>query len=100
MKPNIPSLKPRIATIDTRQGSSAAVQRIRGYELTKIRERILLRDGYACRRCGRVSTTELVVDHVTPSMPEAIIQTQIYKAFVRRVIRRNLIQKKAEGNES
>ncbi len=66
MKPNIPSLKPRIATIDTRQGSSAAVQRIRGYELTKIRERILLRDGYACRVCGRVSATELVVDHVTP----------------------------------
>jgi 5-methylcytosine-specific restriction protein A len=66
MKPNIPTLKPRIATIDTRQGSSMAVERIRGYELTKIRERVLLRDGYACQRCGRVSATGLVVDHIVP----------------------------------
>jgi 5-methylcytosine-specific restriction endonuclease McrA len=66
MKPAITTLKPRIATLDTRQGSSAAVERIRGYELTKIRERVLLRDGYACRVCGRVSATELVVDHVVP----------------------------------
>jgi len=35
----ITTLKPRIATIDTRQGSSVAVERIRGYELTRIRER-------------------------------------------------------------
>jgi 5-methylcytosine-specific restriction endonuclease McrA len=66
MKPNINSIKPRIAIIDTRQGSNAAVNRIRGYELTKIRERTLIRDGYACRRCGRVSATELVVDHIIP----------------------------------
>jgi 5-methylcytosine-specific restriction endonuclease McrA len=65
MKPSIPSLKPRIATLDTRQGSSAAVERIRGYRLIKIRERILLRDGYACRVCGRVSV-DLIVDHVVP----------------------------------
>lgn len=64
--PKITSLKPKIATLDTRQGSSAAVDRIRGYRLTQIRERILLRDGYACRRCGRVSATELVVDHIVP----------------------------------
>ena len=66
MRQRIDSLKPRIAPLDTRQGSSAAVERIRGYELTVIRERILLRDGYACRRCGRVSATELVVDHIVP----------------------------------
>jgi 5-methylcytosine-specific restriction endonuclease McrA len=66
MKPAITTLKPRIATLDTRQGSSVAVERIRGYALTKIRDRILLRDGYACRVCGRVSATELVVDHVLP----------------------------------
>ena len=61
----IQSLKPKISSLDMRQGSSAAVERIRGYELTKIRERILLRDGYACRRCGRVSV-DLFVDHVVP----------------------------------
>lgn len=66
MTPKIATLKPRITTLDTRTGSSAAVERIRGYDLTKIRERILLRDGYACRRCGRVSATELIVDHVVP----------------------------------
>jgi 5-methylcytosine-specific restriction protein A len=65
-KPKINTLKPRINTIDTRQGSGAAVERIRGYRLTQIRERVLLRDGYACRRCGRVSATELVVDHIVP----------------------------------
>jgi 5-methylcytosine-specific restriction enzyme A len=63
--PKIPSLKPRIATLDTRQGSSIAVERIRGYELTKIRLRIALRDGYRCRKCAMV-TINGVVDHVTP----------------------------------
>lgn len=63
--PRIATLKPRIATLDMRQGSSAAVERIRGYKLTKIRERVLLRDGYACRRCGRVSV-HLEVDHIVP----------------------------------
>jgi 5-methylcytosine-specific restriction protein A len=61
----IESIKPRMATLDTRQGSSAAVERIRGRELTVIRARILLRDEYTCQVCGRVSA-ELVVDHVVP----------------------------------
>jgi 5-methylcytosine-specific restriction enzyme A len=61
----IPSLKPRINKIDLRQGSSAAVERIRGWKLTKIRERILLRDGYACRVCGRVSV-HLEIHHDRP----------------------------------
>ena len=61
----ISTLKPRIATIDTRVGSSAAVERIRGWKLTKIRDRILLRDEYTCRGCGRVSSS-LEVDHVVP----------------------------------
>jgi 5-methylcytosine-specific restriction enzyme A len=61
----ISTLKPRIATLDTRQGSSMAVERIRGYELTRIRERILLRDGYACRDCGRVSI-HLEIHHDRP----------------------------------
>jgi 5-methylcytosine-specific restriction endonuclease McrA len=62
---SIASLKPRIAQLDMRQGSGIAVERIRGYELTKIRARILLRDGYTCRVCGR-SSSDLVVDHVQP----------------------------------
>ena len=61
----IASLRPRINKIDTRQGSSAAVERIRGYRLTKIRERIAIRDGYTCVDCGRV-TVDGEVDHIMP----------------------------------
>jgi 5-methylcytosine-specific restriction protein A len=66
MPTKINTITPRISRIDTRVGSSAAVDRIRGWRLTKIRERILLRDGYRCRVCGWASATELVVDHVIP----------------------------------
>jgi 5-methylcytosine-specific restriction protein A len=59
------TLRPRVATIDTRRGAGAAVERIRGWRLHKIRQRILLRDGYTCRVCGRVSV-DLIVDHVVP----------------------------------
>ena len=61
----IDSLKPRLPMLDTRQGSSVAVERIRGWKLTKIRERILLRDEYTCRVCGRVSV-DLIIDHIVP----------------------------------
>lgn len=64
MTPNIPSLKPRIATLDTRQGSSAAVDRIGGRPLQRIRERIALRAGYQCEICSRVTGPMYgVVDH-------------------------------------
>lgn len=59
------TLKPNIKTLDTRRGGTIATERIRGYELQKIRKRILLRDDYACRKCGRVSV-ELEIDHVVP----------------------------------
>ena len=65
MMATLSTLKPRISTIDTRVGSPAAVERIRGWKLTKIRERVLLRDEYTCRGCGRVSSS-LEVDHVVP----------------------------------
>jgi len=65
MVPKINTLKPRISTLDTRQGVGVAVERIRGYELTKIRERIAIRDGYTCQVCGRV-TVDGEVDHITP----------------------------------
>jgi 5-methylcytosine-specific restriction protein A len=58
--------EPKVTTIDTRRGGGAAVERIRGSALTKIRDRILLRDEYSCRLCGRVSARELVVDHIVP----------------------------------
>lgn len=62
---SIATLKPRIANVDTRQGSSAAVDRIRGWELTKIRGRIGLRDTWLCRACGLLAR-DGQVDHVMP----------------------------------
>jgi 5-methylcytosine-specific restriction protein A len=59
------TIKPRIATIDTRRGASAAVERITGGRQRKIRERIMLRDKYTCRICGRV-TAHGEVDHIVP----------------------------------
>jgi 5-methylcytosine-specific restriction protein A len=61
----ITTLKPRIETLDFKIGSPVATERIRGWKLQKIRERILLRDSYTCRVCGRVSV-DLEVDHVVP----------------------------------
>ena len=58
-------LKSRIAAVDLRRGASVAVDRIRGRKLDRIRRRVLLRDHYTCRRCGRVSV-DLEVDHITP----------------------------------
>ena len=55
----------KIRTIDTRRGAPVAQERIRGYELTKIRQRIGLRDEWTCRRCGLV-TEHGEVDHVVP----------------------------------
>lgn len=65
MKPKLTTLGNRVKTVDTSRGASVAVERIRGHELVKIRERILLRDGYACRACGRVSVDNQV-DHIMP----------------------------------
>ena len=64
MKP-LAKLERKIQIVDFKVGSAVAVERIRGWKLTKIRERILLRDQYTCRKCGRVSV-DLVVDHITP----------------------------------
>ena len=47
------SIERKVATLDTRRGSSAAVERIRGGKLRKIRERIGLRDEYTCQRLLR-----------------------------------------------
>lgn len=59
------TLKPKVQTLDTRRGSTVATERIRGWELTKVRARIGLRDNYSCRVCGRV-TVKGHVDHIVP----------------------------------
>lgn len=61
----ITTIKPKIETIKTSVGSSVGTERIRGHELQKTRKRIMLRDNYTCRHCGRV-TTKGQVDHVIP----------------------------------
>jgi 5-methylcytosine-specific restriction endonuclease McrA len=65
MRKKLTSIKPRVAPADVRTCSTPVVERIRGKELQKIRERILLRDEYSCRACGRVSA-HLEIDHIVP----------------------------------
>lgn len=63
--PKISTLQPGIKLINTKTGSSLVINRIRGWKLQKIRDRILLRDEYTCQRCGCVSVN-LEVDHIIP----------------------------------
>ncbi len=67
-RPKIASIGPRVEKIDLRMGSPASIPRIRGWKLMQIRERILWRDQFTCRVCGRewLDITRLVVDHVVP----------------------------------
>jgi len=65
-RPRLQSIGRRVTTIETKRGCNA-VQRIVGRELQRIRDRILLRDEYTCRKCGRVAwPRELEIDHVVP----------------------------------
>ena len=64
MPPRLKSIGRRVTTIETKRGCNAVV-RIVGRKLQRIRERILLRDEYTCRKCGRV-TVDLEVDHIVP----------------------------------
>lgn len=61
----ITAIKPRITTLDTRRGSSPAVERITGRPLQRIRDRIGQRDEYTCQGCGRLDAHGLV-DHTVP----------------------------------
>ena len=66
-KPKLSTLKPRLATLDTRRGGVPQAQRITGPELQRTRNRIFLRDKYTCRKCGRVRVaSDLEVDHIVP----------------------------------
>lgn len=60
----ITSIQKRITTIDTRVGSPVAIERIRGREHDRIRQRILVRDGAACVRCEHGLNLE--IDHIVP----------------------------------
>lgn len=64
-KARLQSIKPKVATVDTRKGAPVAVDRIRGNTLTKIRKRVMLRDEYTCRMCGML-TSSGEIDHVVP----------------------------------
>ena len=46
------------------KGRGARARRVRGREGARIRARILARDGWRCRQCGRRGILE--VDHITP----------------------------------
>lgn len=61
------SLKPKVATLDTRVGGPVAKERTRGSKLMKTRERIGRRDCFTCQVCGQ-STTKAngEVDHIVP----------------------------------
>lgn len=75
----LPTLKPRIATLNTRRtrmaeptgertpwgNSTSAPLRLRGRALQARNNRIKVRDRYMCAGCGRV-TTEVEVDHRIP----------------------------------
>ena len=63
-RPRLQSIERKVTTIETKRGCNA-VQRVVGRKLQRIRDRILLRDEYTCRKCGRV-TVDLVVDHIMP----------------------------------
>ena len=60
----IESIKARVQVIDAKVGASVAVDRIRGREHGRIRQRILVRDGAQCRKCG--CGLDLEIDHVIP----------------------------------
>ena len=58
------TLKPRVQKLDTRVGSPV-VKRITGRELTRIRERIGIRDEFTCQVCHRFAPHG-EVDHRVP----------------------------------
>jgi len=58
-------LENKIKTTNLSVGSPVAVERIRGGRLTKIRERIAIRDEYTCQVCKRV-IADGEVDHKVP----------------------------------
>lgn len=65
----LPTLKPRVATLDPRRlpmaGKAGATERVRGRTWQRVREAVLVRDGYRCQQCGSIDIRH-EVDHITP----------------------------------
>lgn len=59
------SILQKIPTISLSRSGLVAKERIRGHALTKMRERIMARDGAACQKCGKM-VERLEVDHIVP----------------------------------
>jgi len=64
-RPKLTSIEKRTPAIDIRVGSKPGTNRITGWQLVKIRKRIMLRDGYRCQVCGR-TTIDGEIDHKQP----------------------------------
>ena len=62
------SILQKIPTINLARGGLVVPPRIAGWQLTKIRERIIVRDGAACTKCGFMpaNLSYLEVDHIVP----------------------------------
>jgi 5-methylcytosine-specific restriction protein A len=61
----ITSIEYKIKKIDLRRGIPVVENRITGRPLMRIRERIIARDGAACRKCGKM-VGRLEIDHIVP----------------------------------
>lgn len=59
------TLKSKLATLPQRLIAPANADRLRGRAAVGRRRRIMLRDGCACRGCGRI-TTDGQADHIVP----------------------------------
>jgi 5-methylcytosine-specific restriction enzyme A len=62
---SLKTLKPKVQAIDIGKVASPATQRIRGRKLQAINQRIGVRDGFSCRKCGRLDAHG-EVDHIMP----------------------------------
>lgn len=68
------NLKPRLGTLPARMRTATDIPTpretmpYRTYRWQKLRERVLLRDMYQCRMCGRIQIGkgETIIDHIKP----------------------------------
>jgi len=67
MKRKLSTLKPRLKPLEPRLRATLSTDRITGSAHQKIRKRILMRDEYTCRICGKtLDERYLIVDHICP----------------------------------
>lgn len=67
--PILPTLKPRVDTLDPRRlpmaSKAGATERVRGRTWQRVRKSVLVRDGYRCAQCGAIDISH-EVDHIIP----------------------------------